>query len=52
MLVYNQSRSISFQNNLTPEISTLLDGRAKAYFDADITDSLLVVNHEVEAQNW
>jgi hypothetical protein len=52
MLVYDKKRIYSFQDELTSEVKNLLKGRDKAYFEAKIMESRIVILDEVEAQDW
>lgn len=52
MLIYDKSKKVFFQEALSTEISTILGGRLKAYFDADVSGKQLVIHHEVDQQSW
>jgi len=53
MLVYNESRSLEYEGDTTPEIKKLLDGRPKAYFIGYLNEKKqLVVGKEVVDPGW
>jgi hypothetical protein len=52
VLVYNQDRSIFYEEPLTDEIAALMYGRPKAYFHADLDGTGLEIGDEVLAQPW
>lgn len=52
MLIYDESRKVFFQDELSNEVSEILDGRPKAYFEADIANHQLIIKEEVQSQNW
>ena len=51
-LVYNEDHSIEYESEASPEIQTLMAGRLKAYFNAEIVGTLLDIREEVEEQDW
>ena len=53
MLVYNEDRSLFFEDELTPDAAKVLDNRPKAYFEAEIDeDGALSIIKEVDERNW
>lgn len=52
MLMYNEDRSFMFQSDLSKDIRNLLNGRNKAYFEAEMAGTELNMLDEVEAQGW
>ena len=52
VLVYNQDRSIFYEEPLTDEIAALMYGRPKAYFHADLDGTGLEIGDEAGAQPW
>lgn len=53
VLVYNKDKSLTYQCDLKKSISDLLNGRPKAFFDADIDCvGRFTINWEVCDQGW
>lgn len=53
MLVYDETREIYYESELTPEVDRLLAGRAKAYFEYTIdADNKVRLGREAPTQNW
>jgi hypothetical protein len=53
MLIYDQSREVYFEGELTPVVERALAGRAKAYFCYTLDASnQIVLAGEVPAQPW
>jgi hypothetical protein len=51
-LVYNESRSLTFQHALVPELQEALGDRPKAYFEAKVVKGKISILHQVEDQTW
>lgn len=52
VLAYNKSQSIWWEGDLPGEIKKLLGDRPKAYFDAEMRGTKILINEEVEEQDW
>lgn len=52
MLVYNKSRNVMYEDAASPEILKLIRNRPKAYFNAEVVNTKIVLDDEVEQQNW
>ncbi len=53
MLVYDESREIFYETDLTPEVETLLAGRAKAYFHCTLDpNNKIRLGREAPMQSW
>lgn len=53
VLVYNEDRSIMYQQAVIPEILEIMKGRPKAYFYARMApDKMLDILEEAPEQEW
>jgi len=52
MLVYSDNRKIEYLGDLTRKVKQRLNGRLKAYFDADIVNRKIELYNEVPEQDW
>jgi len=55
ILIYNKERKYQYQSNDLYEVdavSSLLDGRPKAYFNAKFVNTKIQIHEEVEEQSW
>lgn len=53
MLIYDQSRKVYFEGELTPVVERALAGRAKAYFYYELdAGNQIVLGTEAPAQSW
>lgn len=51
-LIYNKNRSVQTTMSLSKEIIDMMDGRLKAYFNAKMDGTILVLGKEARKQNW
>ena len=51
-LIYDRERSFHCHAPMSPELSEMLDGDLKAYFEADLVGDQVVVGDRVEDQDW
>jgi hypothetical protein len=53
MLIYNEDRSLFHEDELSKEVEEVLNGRPKAYFEAEINKyGALSILKEVDEPNW
>jgi hypothetical protein len=52
MLAYSENRKIEYLGDLTRKVKQRLNGRLKAYFDADIVNRKIELYNEVPEQDW
>lgn len=52
VLVYNKDRLIFWEGDLSKDVDEMMGERSKVYFDAKLEDSKVVINFEVEEQDW
>ncbi len=53
MLIYNETKSLMYEENLSKGVELLLRGRPKAYFEVNVTsEGTLNILDEVEEQDW
>jgi hypothetical protein len=52
VLIYNQSRSFTYEGGVNQDMVETMAGRAKAYFEADMGPGGLEIGDEVEGQDW
>ena len=53
--IYDKSRENEYETEDDDEVTfieSILDGKPKAYFNADIVNKQFVINEQVEAQDW
>lgn len=51
-LVYNEDQSVTYQDDMFPALASLMAGRPKAYFTAELRDGKVLLGAEVKAQSW
>lgn len=52
VLVYTEHRAVMAELPCTDDVETLMAGRSKAYFNARVDNSTLVLMDEVESPRW
>lgn len=52
VLIYNRDRSFQYEGGLNQDMIDTLAGRPKAYFEAHLERTGLVIGEEVEEQPW
>jgi len=52
VLVYNEDRSIFWEGKMSKEVKEKMNGRTKGYFNAEMIDTKVSINEEVEEQGW
>lgn len=52
MLIYNETRKVFYESELSDEVKKLLNKRPKAYFEARIVNKRLQILREVQTQIW
>lgn len=53
MLIYNEDRTVFYQDQLSEEVKKLLSGNLKGYFHAHVgKDGLLRIGQRAPAQSW
>lgn len=52
MLIYDKSKDVFYENEITKDIKKLLGKRQKAYFNAKIVNTKIQIYDEVKTQKW
>ena len=52
VLVYSRDKSIFWQGSLSKEVDKFLNGKMKAYFDAEMIGTRIALNFEVEEKDF
>ena len=53
ILVYNQSRTIEYQGDITEEIKEMMKGRLKVFFKAKLSpENQIILIKEVKEKDW
>ena len=51
-LIYNESRSVYYEETITPAMKKLMAGREKAYFKAHLENHVLHIDGDSDEQDW
>lgn len=51
-LVYNEDRSLIMELDITKRLTTQMEGTAKKFFHAEVTDDAIVIGLPAPYQEW
>ncbi len=52
MLLYSEDRSVEYEGDVTAEIQKIMKGRLKAYFNAELRNTEIVLQDETINPGW
>jgi len=52
MLIYNEDKSILFEDDLDESVKIILKGCHKAYFKARLNEGMIKIGEEIPNQSW
>lgn len=52
VLIYNEDRTVEYEQEADQAILDIMDGAPKKYFNAHMEKTLLVIDEEVDPQSW